>query len=92
MVFQEFSKCVMNEGSDSFPEVLDDAELIISRWAIPVVYRISVINKSKSNTTRSGVVFYSTTCFGLSLLGHHQVVASLLRKLYNLYNTVCKTG
>jgi len=27
-------------------------QLRIFRWSIPVVYRISVINKSKSNTTR----------------------------------------
>ena len=60
----------------------------IFRWAISVVYRISVINKSKSNTTRTGIVFYSTTCFDLSLLDHHQVVASLLRELYSVSNTL----
>ena len=35
--------------------------------AVVILITISVINKSKSNTTGSGIViFYSTTCFGLS--------------------------
>ena len=33
-----------------------------------------MINESKSNTTTTDIAFYSTTCFGLSSLGHHKVV------------------
>ena len=49
----------------------------ISWWNSAAIGRCG--KNSKSNTTRSGIVSYSTTkCFGLSWLGHHQFVASLL--------------
>ena len=40
----------------------------------------SVVNRSKSNTARLGIIIYFTTCFGLSWLVHHQVVASLFEE------------
>jgi hypothetical protein len=42
---------------------------------------ISVIKVSQTQLDYE--LFYSTRCFGLSWLGHHQVVDILLRKLYN---------
>jgi len=44
----------------------------------------SVVNRSKSNTARLGIIIiiiiYSTTCFGISWLVHHQFVASLFEE------------
>jgi len=52
MAFREFSNCVMNKSSDSFPDVLDDVESIscllltdkfpslLEEWELPVACKI----------------------------------------------------
>jgi len=60
------------------------------------VFQSQVIDEITQDTTRAcsvylrGVAFKRLHVSAFLLLGNHQVVSSLSRKLYNVYNTICK--